>query len=213
MKRYLLALLALVGPLVPAVAGPGSTLALKSYVAVVRISSVPASPARVFALQNTSTDQDVLVNRVEVANSSTMTVTGGLMQFWVYGSTAMAHSALTTVQTYGYSGALVTAPTAVSASTAPINVQFDGDSGILTAAQQNGLSGTALPLIRPLIVNDNLAATGQTSDSWSTENPDFGSPIILPKNSQRGLVIEKRQFGASDFSAGAVTIRVHYTLR
>lgn len=212
MKRYLLALLAFVGPLTPAIASPG-TASLPSYTAVVRISSVPASPARILAFQNTSTNQDILVDRIEIANSSTMTVTSGVMAFWVYTSTSLTHSALTSVQTFGYNAALVAQPAAITMSTAPINVQFEGDTGILTAAQQNALSGTASPVIRPMAVNASNTATASLSDAWAAEQLDWTHPIILPMKTQRALVFEKRQLADSDWSAGAVTIRIHYTVR
>lgn len=211
MKKILLALAALLGPSM-LTAGTGAPY-LPGYVAVVRISSVPASPARILAFQNTSATQDVLVNRIDATSCSTMTVTSGLMQFWVYSSTQMTHSVATTVQTYGYRGALATAPAGVTASTAPTNVLFEGDSSTLTVAQQGALSGTSLPIIRPLAVNLDETATTSISDSWQHESPDFGDALLLPHGGNRGLVIEKRQLAATDWSAGCVTFTIHYTLR
>ncbi len=211
MNRYLFALFALVGLLSPAVASP-STASLPSYTAVVRLTP-GASPAKVLAFQNTSASQDILVDHIEITNSSTMTVTGGLEQFWVYGSTSLTHSALTSVATYGYNGVLVAQPAAVVMSTAPLNVQYEGDTGILTAAQQGALSGVATPIIRPLAVNNDETATTSLSDGWTAEALDWARPIILPRNTQRALVFEKRQLGSSDFTAGSVTIRIHYTVQ
>lgn len=212
MKKILLALAALLGPLTPAIAGTGGPY-LPGYVTVVRVSSVPASPAKILAFQNTSATLDVLVNRIDATSCSTQTVTSGLMQFWVYSSTVVTHSVATTAQTYGYRAALATAPLGVTTSTAPLNVQYEGDSAVLTAAQQNALTGTSLPLVRPLAVNLDETATTSISDSWQHESPDFGDALLLPHAGNRALVIEKRQLAATDWSAGCVTFTIHYTLR
>lgn len=213
MKTTLLLLAGLLILGAPAMAGTGAP-SLPSYAAKVRISSVPASPAYIEAFQNTSTDQDVIINRIDVANCSTQTVTSGMVQFWVFTSTRVTHSDTTSMKTYSYRVPLLTtAPAAVVGSTAPINVQLDGDSAVLTVAQRNALSGTSLPVVRPLAANLDETATTNTYDTWAHESPDYGDALVLARNTQRTLVIEKRQLGATDWTAGCVDITIHYTLR
>lgn len=215
MNRLLLALAGILLPVMPALAEPA--VAPPAYVMVVRISSIPVSPARILAFQNVSTGQDVIVRRIDISNASTMTVTGGLMQFWVYASTSLVHSTTSTVQNYKLDTALAVAPAAITASTAPTIVLFENDTSTLTASSQAALSGTAVPLIRPLFVNTDETATTSLTDGWGEDIQSSlaSMPLVLPHNSSRALVIEKRQLGSSDFSvtAGAVNIRVFYTLR
>lgn len=218
MKKILLALAALLAPLTPAAASnwPVSPV-LPNYVteAQITLGASNASPSKVFAFQNTASGQDVIIDRIEIINASTgVVVTSGLMQFWVYPSTSMTHSdTATSIVTHGYAGANVTVPAAIVASTAPINVQYERDSGILTTAQQNALSGTSRPIIRPLVINDDETATLNLFDVWAAESPDYDLPIVLPKGSNRGLVFEKRQVGATDFTAGTFIVRILYTVR
>lgn len=212
MNRLLLALAGILLPIVPALAEPA--VAPPAYVAVARITP-GASPSRVFAFQNIDAGQDVIVRRIDITNSSTFTITGGLSQYWVYASTQLTHSLLTTVQNYKLDTALATAPAAIAASTAPTIVLFEGDSSTLTASQQGALSGVSLPIIRPLAVNDDDAATSSLTDGWGEDIQSglASMPLVLPHNSKRALVIEKRQLGTTDFTAGSVTIRVFYSLR
>ena len=190
---------------------------LPNYVteAQITLGASNASPSKVFAFQNTASGQDVIIDRIEVINASTgVAVTSGLMQFWVYPSTSMTHSdTATSIVTHGYGAALAAVPAAVVASTAPLNVQYERDSGILTTAQQNNLTGTSLPIIRPLVINDDETATLNLFDVWAAEAPDYDLPIVLPKGSNRGLVFEKRQVGATDYTAGTFIIRILYTVR
>lgn len=212
MNRLLLALAGILLPAMPALAEPATQP--PAYVAVVRVTP-GASPTKILAFQNISAGEDIIVRRIDITNASTMTVTGGLEAFWIYAATVVTHSDLTTVQNYRLDTALAAAPAAISASTAPINVQYEGDSGVLTAAQQNALSGIAVPVIRPLAVNGDESATTSLSDGWGEDIQSglVSMPLILAKGSKRALVIEKRQLGSSDFTAGSYNIRIFYSRR
>lgn len=180
------------------------------YVAVFRLTP-GAAPTHVLAFQNISTGEAVVVDRIEIANASTMTVTGGQAQYWVYASTQLTHSA-TAGTHYKYGAALASAPTTiVSASTAPTAVLIEGDSAILTAAQRNALSGVA-PLLAPLVVDSDDAATVNRLGVWDSfeGRQAQATPLTLPAGSNRALVIEKRMGAASDFTAGSVLIRIFY---
>jgi len=169
---------------------------------------------KALAFQNTSATLDVVVRKIEVMNASTYTVTGGLMSYWVYFATSVSHSPTTGVNgidSYNYADALATAPSYISASTAPYNVIFEGNSGILTDLQQAS-SGYALPVIRPLIVNNDEAATANFADSWQ-EELNTAKPLTLEKNTQRALIFEQRRVGTADITEGNVILRIFYTVR
>jgi hypothetical protein len=182
-----------------------------TYINTVRITP-GASPARVLAFQNTSSTIDVVVRKIEVVSASTQTVTSGLEQFWVYASTQLTHSA-SAGRFDSYSAGFTTQPSYVTVSTAPLLVLFENDTSTLTAGQQAGLSGTALPLIKPLTVNLDEGAAANFYDSWVSEDPSNNSPLILPAGANRALVFEKRQKDGTDYSAGLVQIRIYYTVR
>lgn len=209
MRHWLLTVaLAIIGSVAQAAPVP------TTYVHSVRITP-GAQPIHVLAFQNTSANIDVLVHKIEVIGASTQAVTGGLMQFWVYASTSLTHSVAAGV-TASYGSANASQPSYLSVSTAPVSVLLEGDTGILTTAQRNALSGTALPLIPPLRASSEETATSGLYDSWSAENQDAqnpSGPLVLPKNANRALVMEKRMSAASDFAVGLLQIRVFYTIR
>lgn len=212
MKKSILALLTLFAGLM-GVAPRAYAGVPPTYVDQVRLT-VPASPANVLAFQNTSAGLDVVVRRIEIVTSSTQSVTGGLMQFLVYASTQVTHSA-SAGKFYAYGSANASRPSHISVSTAPLSVQFEGDSAALTAAQLGAMSG-ALPLIRPLVVNNDEGAAANFGDAWAEESPNSPNPaggLLLPAGANRALIFEKRQLGSSDFSAGQVIIRIFYTIR
>lgn len=206
MKKTVFALVALLGLSLGAHAAPPAY-----RTTVVRVTP-GASPAYVLAFQNTSSDIDVEVHRVVVSAASTMTVTSGAMQFWVYVSTSLTHSAAAG-KYFSHESALASQPSYISASTAPLSVQLEGDSGILTAAQRHSVAG-ALPVIRPIHVNPDEGATGLFDDAsdLSTDSADSwtasGRPIKLPRGSNRAIVIEKRQLASSDFTDGQVYLKI-----
>ena len=152
--------------------------------------------AEVLGFQNVSDDQDVEIKRIEVSHASTMTVTGGLMQYWVFASTAMTHSDAAGY-THSYRAALASLPAAVNVSTAPTSVTFEEDC----------------PLFRPFVVNNDETATAQFSDVWAYDAEGANGPILLPKGSDRGIVFEQRRLGTADITAGTILVRILYTVR
>lgn len=171
-----------------------------------------ASPSYVLAFQNTSADIDIEVHRIVVSAASTQTVTSGAMQFWTYVSTSLTHSAAAG-KYFSYDVANGSQPSYLTVSTAPLNVQLEGDSAVLTAAQRNAISG-ALPVIRPIHINPDEGATGLLDDAsdLSTDSADSwtasGRPIRLPHGANRAIVVEKRQLASSDFTDGQVYIKI-----
>jgi len=181
-------------------------------VRVVRITP-GAAPLKVLAFQNTSTGEDIIIRKIEIVNSSTQAVTGGIMQFLVYTSTRITHSAAVTTGDYSYSAApSVTQPASLTVSTAPIAVLVEGNTAADTEASIASMTGYP-PILRPFVVNSDEAATTNLVDSWSEESPTLASPLVLPANSQRGIIIEKRQLGATDYAVGGITFRIVYTTR
>ncbi|MES2156151.1 MAG: hypothetical protein V4510_13535, partial [bacterium] len=151
--------------------------------------------------------------KIEVVNATTMTVTGGTMQFWVYASTSLTHSAAITGGAYGYAAALTTQPSYISISSAPTSILHEGDTVI--QSQTSLLLGTTPPLLRPFYLNDDEAATTLLYDSWSDESQGTATagPLVLNHGANRALTIEQRRLGTTDFTAGSVLVRIFYTIR
>lgn len=194
MKKTLLGLVAILG-----LALPASAIVSPTYVSVVKFTPGGAD-AKVLAFQNASAKVDVRVLRVEVSAASTGTYTGGLMQFWVYGSTVITHSDTTTASSYTYASANGASPASIYTSTAPLNVQYESK-----AASQ-------LPLFRPLIVNNDETAAANFKDEYIAEGGD-SEVLLLPKGSSRGLVFEQRRLGTADITDGTVMVRIVYTAK
>lgn len=206
MKKALFALAATLALSAPVHA----TAAVVPYVNVVRVTP-GAAPSKILAFQNTSTTNDVVIRRIEIANASTQTVSGGQAAYWVYLSTQLTHSAAAS-SFFAYGTALAAQPSYISVSTAPLLVQYEGDSAVLTGG---GLTGVP-PVINPLVVDNDDAATVNRSAVWYEESQTGNAPagpLLLTKGSSRALVIEKRQGAASDFTAGSVEIRIFYTVK
>lgn len=210
LKKTLFGFAALLISAAPALAVSSQPL-LKTYVSTVRVTlPVVATSSAIYAFQNTDAAVDVVIRKIEISNASTMTVTGGTMQFWVYGSTQMTHSAAVT-SNYGYGAALTTQPSFVSVSSAPYNIQVEGDAAVITGGS---LSGTPA-LIRPLYVNNDEAAVTLLTDSWSDEDPNGENAglITLNHGANRGIAIVQKRLGTTDISAGSVLVRVFYNVR
>jgi|CXWL01.1.fsa_nt_gi hypothetical protein len=187
----------------------GPLVSAPTYVSVVRVTATGSALAgtKLYAFQNTSATADVVIRKIEIANASTMTITGGTMQFWVYGSTQFSHSALITTG-FSYSTAAASQPSFVKVSSAPLSVQYEGDAAVQVGG---GLLGTP-PIIRPLYINNDEAAVALLYDSWSEESLGHSAPLLLPKATNRGIVIDQKRLGTTDFSDGAVYIRIFYTI-
>ena len=193
MKTFWLALL-LFAPFLaaPAQASPPP----QTYISVATFTA-GGDAANVWAFQNTSTTLDVRVLKIEVSNASTEAVSGGLMQFWLYGSTVVTHGGTSQVGGYGQTTANATLPTYVSVSTGPVSVTYE----------------KSLPLARPLISNDDETATTNLSDSLSSVAPADGQELLLPHNTSRALILTQKQHNGASITAGVVMVRVLYTIR
>lgn len=199
MKKITLAFAALLGLLALAPAARAANLPL-TYVHSATWTLTGAG-TNSFAFQNTSADLDVKILRIEIANYSTGSVTSGVVNFWVLTSTQVTHGGTSQVSFASLDSANVTAPTYISASTGPVSVQIEG--------KQN----RQLPLMRPLTLNDDETATVAFSDAIDFNAPADGRELILPHGASRAIVIQQRQFGATDWTAGMVIIRIVYSVR
>ncbi len=157
--------------------------------------------SQVLAFQNTSSSQRVEVVRIDLSNAQDgAAITGGLMQFWIYASTAMTHGGTTQTKNQALVSANASAPSAISISTGPVRVTYENSSA----------TSGALPILRPLIVNDDEAATTNFADSWTAlEN----APINLPAGANRGLIFEQRNLNATLVAAGVLQARIVYLLK
>lgn len=207
-------LVALVGLLLASALSAHAVPTPPTYMTSVRVTP-GAGPTHVLAFQNTSIGIDVLVRGVEIINASTQAVTGGMEQFWIYGSTQVTHSA-SAGTTASYGTALASQPSYITVSTAPISVILEGDSDILTADQRHDLAGK-LPLLPPLFVDgDESATTTPRRAAWFAESQDAlnpAGPLILGQSANRALIVEKRAGSSTDFTAGAYILRVFWSIR
>ena len=202
MKKILLSLAVLGFSFLPPVAHAASNNPPPSYVVTATMTATNA--AKLFVLQNTSADIDVLIRRIEVANvHNESAITGGMAQFWVFGSTAITHGSTARVRTFSLSGANASAPSYVSVSELPTFSPYENLSG--------GASHPLLP--RPLYVNtDETAVAPSLADAYT--EPEFdASPLILPKNSGRAIVIEQNKLADAVMNTGKLKLSVVYTVR
>jgi hypothetical protein len=201
MKKTMLALVALLG--LSLAAAPAARA--DYYGVVVATWTAGGSATKALAFQNTSTTQSVEILRIEVANATNgSAITGGAMMFWVYASTAMTHGGTSQRLNYALSSANASLPSAISASTGPVNVAYEN----------NTTSKGALPILRPLFVNNDEAATSLLSDTWSAEGDSFLSgAIILPAGANRGIVLEQQNLVATSVSQGVVAARIFYRIK
>lgn len=198
MKRILFAL-AMLGGLLPLGSPVDAALPL-TYVSVSTFTP-GGSGTKAWALQNTSASLDVRILKLEVSNATNGTVAGGLMQFWLYGSTVVIPGGVSQVSFYDHAAANTSAPSYVSVSTGPAGVVYEG--------KQN----RQLPLYRPFIINDDETAAANFKDEFQQVNPAEATELLLPRGSNRAVVLEQQQFGATDFTAGTVMVRVVYTVK
>ena len=198
MKKLILSALALFALSTAAHAAPPLT-----YVHVATWTAAGAA-TRAFAFQNTSAGLDVIIRSIEIGNASQGTVTSGPMQFWVYGSTAVyAHGGTTQVSFYNNASANATAPSYISFSTGPVGVAYEGKQT------------RQLPIARLIVNADETAVVAPDSmhDSIVNLAPDDITPLVLPQGANRALVVEQKQLGATDWTAGDLFVRIVYTVR
>lgn len=149
-----------------------------------------------FAFQNTGTN-DVEINSIEIGGASVGTVTSGIMQFLVKTSTQLVHGGTTQVSFADSKTANATAPSYISASTGPVSVQFEGK---IAGASQLAISS-------PLLVNPDEAATANFTDKLSIPT------LILPAGANRAVVLQQKQQGGTDWTAGILFVRIVYTVK
>jgi hypothetical protein len=197
-KRIFFAVVAFLG--LSALLAPMEAEAVPNTYVSVSTFTPGGANSKPWAFQNTSADLDVEVLKFEVSSISTGIYTGGLMQFWLFASTQVTHGGTGQVASYNFASANGTAPSHVSVSTGPINVLYEN--------KQN----RQLPLLRPLIINNDETATSNFQDGYTDLLAD-SSPLLLPRNSSRALVLEQRQLGTADITDGTVMVRVLFTVK
>lgn len=158
--------------------------------------TVGGSGTKAWAFQNTSSGISVRIHKLEMGSATGATVTGGIQQFWVYGSTSLTHGDTSQVSFYDTAGANATAPSYVSVSTRPTVVVYEGKND------------RQLPIFRPLIINADESAAANFYDALVPSSPAEAEEFLLPEGANRALVIEQKQFGATDYVAGVVFVRV-----
>jgi len=151
---------------------------------------------KAFAFQNTGTN-DVEIVSVEIGGASVGTVTSGIMQFLVKTSTSLTHGGTSQVSFADSKSANASAPSYISASTGPVNVQYEGK--ILGTSQ--------LAISSPLLVNPDEAASANFTDKLSIPS------LFLPAGANRAVVLEQKQQGGTDWTAGILFARIVYIVR
>lgn len=167
--------------------------------------TVGGTGTKAFAFQNTSASRDVAVLRINISPISNGTVTSGPMNFWVIPSTVITHGGTSQVGSSSFIIPNWTQPSFISASTGPVNVQYEGKS--------TGLSQLPLAVIG---VNPDETSTPVLNDLYNglqIDGADEEYGILLQKGQNRGIVLEQKQFGATDWTAGAVLIKIEYSIR
>jgi len=138
--------------------------------------------------------------------SSGATVTSGGMQFWIMTSTKVTHGGTSQVSFHSRTAANATAPSYISVSTGPVAVLYEG--------KQSG----QLPVSTILVNLDESAVFNPAPSSGEfvpTERPDMAATqrLRLPKGANRAIVLEQRQLGATDWTAGVAFLRVVVTVK
>lgn len=174
---------------------------IATYVSVATFT-VGGTGTNAYAFQNTSTSRDVVIVKINIAPISGGTVTSGPMNFWVMPSTTIVHGGTSQVYSGSYNSVGWTQPSGISASTGPVGVLYEGPRGAY-----------GLPLA---IIGVNPDETGTPVVNILENGLDLpveDQGIVLPKNQSRGIVLQQKQFGATDWTAGVVMVKVTYILR
>lgn len=147
-------------------------------------------------ITNTSMS-NVYIQRIELANCSTQTVSGGTMAFWVYTASAIVDGSTLNVSSFSYAGNAW--PQQIIMSTSPTGVGFANNTA-------------TLPILAPCILNnDETSAVNLANTVCFDANTAALSPIRLTKGVNSGIVIQQNRFGTSDISGGCVLARVVFT--
>lgn len=199
--KTLLMIVALLALALPARASEPA--APPTYVFTSTWTAAGTAGVKAFAFQNTSTTLDVRIISIEVGSANAGTVTSGPMWFHVKMSTQLVHGGTSQVSFSASESANATAPSYITVSTGPLLVQYEG-----TAA-----GAGQLPISRPLMVNADETATSNFSDTILYQDPTIGRGLLLPHGANRAIVLEQKQFGATDWTAGTLFARVVYTVK
>lgn len=206
MKKLLLALAALLAPLMPAMATSIWPVS-PSFVAIATVTP-PASGSYAAAFQNISAGVDVYIQRIDIISVDTGAATGGIMQWQIFASTALTAGPTLNVSQQSYQAALTNGAQDNSAS--PTNVVAMSTSPTNVVIEAN------LPIVAPMLVNDSPTATTNLFAEYQ-ESPGGASnattAILLPKGKNRALVFRKDKLGGTDVTDGLIMIRVEYTTR
>lgn len=206
MKKILLKLALLGFAFVPVLALAGGGNPPLTYVAVATFTAT--SGANVVAFQNTSADLDVRVLKIEVSNAHDVSAnTGGLVQYWVFGSTAVVHGGTGQTRSFSLSSTNAGQPSYITISTGAVSPSLENLSG-----------GSSLPLIRPLVVNTDDGASSNLTDSYTDLGPassaaSDSSPLILPHGSNRALIVQQHDLGGGAINTGKMRASFIYTVR
>lgn len=159
-----------------------------------------------FGFKNASSAVDVKVQKVEVFNCSTHTVSGGVMLYNIIPSTTITAGTVVQVSTYSLDRNF-TYPLNVQASISPTTVVFETKQS------------SQLPFFRPLYLNNDDAATTMLSDSWNArEGNDEPQALVFLRSENRGFVLKQEHFGvgegtSGDIVAGCVGVRVMFNAK
>jgi hypothetical protein len=180
-------------------------LATGAHAATYRVATATwtagGSATKALAFQNTSDGLDVEILKIEVVNATTgSAITGGLMQFWAYASDSLTHGGTSQVLDQSLRAVEAAQPSYISLSTGPVDVTYER------------AGPGAMPLIRPLYVNNDEGATANLSDSWSHAEPG-GAPILLPRGGDRAIILEQKNLAATSVTAGVVLARIYYLVK
>lgn len=204
MKKLLIAALAVL-----ALAASAGALVPLTYVAT-STAAAPGWNQPVWAFQNTSAGLDVEVLKIEVSNAHDQSaIAGGVMQFQVFGSTALTHGGTGQTRSYSLTSANAAQPSYISFSTGPLSISYENVSGGLAVT-------SAIPLVRPLHVNVDESATSQLSDSYvaaPTADNVLSAPIKLGAGVNRALVIVQGSIGSANIQTGKIKLDVTYRVK
>ncbi len=157
---------------------------------------------KAFAFQNTSADVDVSVERIDLMSVTSGTVTSGPMQFWIYTATQVTHGSSSNSSIYSRQTPNVSTPSYISYGINPTAVLFEGKHD------------AQLPRYVALVNADETATVlPQPLNPIMTMSPQYDNVQILKAGTNTALIIEQRQYGATDYTAGLIFCRIVFTTR
>lgn len=157
---------------------------------------------KAFAFQNTSADIDVAIDSIEFLSVTSGTVTSGPVQFWVYTATQVTHGSSSNSSIYSRQTPNISTPSYISYGINPTAVLFEG--------KQNA----QLPRFIVLVNADETSTVlPQPLNPLATQSLPHDDVLMLKANTNMAIVIEQRQYGATDYTAGLIFCRIVFTTR